>query len=220
MAVGENFITLSFLPWMHPRLPFFLFFSFLPCLPLFPPLATRGHECLHIPPPTCAFLYFHTAFLLPCIFPIFFCWILLGDNLIALTTLSEIARELEEQGKLDHWRVSVRLPGHMVFPSIWKLEFFCPAVLIHVGVLSIPTPKLGIKVYFGDSFNIFLSGWNYYFWRDEQGGVQNEQISASLGWVCWGHPGGVRREVTFPLLIYIQTSLLMLPSALQTWLVW
>lgn len=91
VAIGENFITLSF----HIS----LFFFFLECIliffsPLLVPAFTSfvpptGHECLHTPLPTLAFLYFHIAFLLSCIFPTFSCWILLGDNLILLTTLSD-----------------------------------------------------------------------------------------------------------------------------------
>lgn len=131
------------------------FTSFVPC-----PLTACVHECLHAPLPTLAFLslcflffsYCLFFFLVPYIFlPDYFIWYFDSIN---HTFSSEIA---EEWGKLGHWRVSILLRGHMVFHSIWTLEFFCFVVLIHVGVPGILAPKLGIKVYYSDSFNIFLS---------------------------------------------------------------
>lgn len=166
-------MSLVFLPWVYPHLPFFSSshscFYFITCS-----LTAYVHEGLHAPLLSFAFLFlcFSFLFILPFFltFPTFFWLIILCDTLILLTIFfrSQIVKDPEKWGKLYHWRISILLPGHVVFHSVWKLEFLCFVVLIHVGVPGIPAPNLGIKVYYSDSFNIFLYSWSYYFWRDEQ----------------------------------------------------
>lgn len=158
----------------------------------------------------CAFLCFRIAFFLSYLFPIFSAWFVLCDTLILLTILFilEIVKYPEEWGKLDHWRISVLLPGHMVFHSILKLEFFSPVVLIHVGVPGISAPNLVIKVYYSDSFNISLFSWSYYFEEMNKQGEQNKQISVSLGWACWGHPRGFHRGRQIPTVnLYLNLAI-------------
>lgn len=144
-----------------------IFTSFVPY-----PLMACVQECLHAPLPSFAFLSLCFSLFSYCLFSFlsvsyiflsdYFMWYLDSIN---HTFISEIVKYSEEWGILDHWRISVLLPVRMVFHSIWKLEFFCLVVLIHVGVPGIPAPSLGIKVYYSDSFNIFLSSWSYYLRR-------------------------------------------------------
>lgn len=219
MAIDENFISFHYIHHLFFSLEFILLFFFLLLISIFISfvpysLTAHVHECLHAPLPSFAFLSlcfcFCIAFFLSYLFPIFSAWFILCDTLILLTILFilEIVKYPEEWGKLDHWRISVLLPGHMVFHSILKLEFFSPVVLIHVGVPGIPAPNLGIKVYYSDSFNISLSSWSYYFEEMNKQGEQNKQISVSLGWACWGHPRGFHRGRQIPTVnLYVNLAI-------------
>lgn len=57
-------------------------------------------------------------------------------------------------GSLESFNTSLRTYG---FSLNLNVRVFCFVVLIHVGVPGILAPKLGIKVYYRNSFNIFLS---------------------------------------------------------------
>lgn len=145
-----GFSRLSFYPPFFPLLPLFL---------LAPIPWQCGYVNVHIIPftPLLLFLFILPFFLPICslhFLPNYFKWYL---DYINQTFRSEIAKDPQKWGKLDHWRIVVLLSGHMFFHSISVVGLFCPMVLIHVGALGIPAPKLRIKVYYSDSFNVFLS---------------------------------------------------------------
>lgn len=173
----------------------------------------HAHECSHSPLPTFALpslcFSFNIAFLPPCLLPTFFCLIKWYSILLTITFRSEIAKDLGEWDKSDHWRFSVLLLGHMVFHSIWKLEF-CPVVLYTWEYQAFQPLNWGLRfirvtlsTYFCPVRVISLEEMN-------KQGEQNKQISTSLVWACWTHPGGFHRKDKFPLLIYIWTLLLEL----------
>lgn len=186
----------------------FLFFSLLPLLPLtvFIPWQYMHLNAHTIPSPPLLCFSLCFAFFLHCLtssLPV--PYIFLPDYVILYsmnhTFRSEIAKDLEEWGKLDHWRVSVLLPGHMVFHSVWKFECFCPVVLSMWEYQAFQTLNWGLRfitvtlsTYFCPVRVIILEEMN-------KQGEQNKQISASLGWACWDHPWGLHREDKFPLLI-------------------
>lgn len=174
VAVDQSFIILS----LHTSLVFLLCtYSHLPFSSVLPTVGFPSFGCSLSPDSVCtriltqypshlcfSFFSYCLSSSVSYVFLLdYFKWYLDSVN---HTFRSEIAKDPEEWGKLDYWRISVLLLGHMVFCSVWKLTFFCPVVLIHVGVPGIPAPKLGIKVYYSEFEHIsvwleilFLKQW-------------------------------------------------------------
>lgn len=82
------------------------------------------------------------------------------------TFKSEIAKDLEEWDSLDHWRISVLLPGHMVFHSIWKFEFFCTVVVSMWEYQAFQPLNWGLR-FITLTLSTYFCPVSYYSWRDE-----------------------------------------------------
>lgn len=148
---------LAFLLWAHPHL-FFLTVA-VTCTGCSLSLTVHALECSHSPFPTSVVLFFHFTF--PFFLPVcslhFSAW--LCDTLLKYEPYFQIRNSqgsggMGQIGSLENFSPTSRTYG---FPLCLKVQVLLPCGPIRVGVPGIPAPKLGIKVYYSDTFNIFLS---------------------------------------------------------------
>lgn len=81
-------------------------------------------------------------------------------------------------GQIVSLGISVLFPGHTVFYSLWRLQFFCPVLLIHVGVPGILAPKLGIKAYYAEFQHISVQSELLFWkrWTSREGRMNRSQL--------------------------------------------
>lgn len=132
-----------------------------------------SHCCLYFlwlfsaPDSTCTPLLTQSLPPLLCFSLLFFFFTLPFFLPVCSLHFSEIAKDLEEWGKLDHWRISVLLPGHMVFHSIWKFEFFYPMVVSMWEYRAFQPLNWGLR-FITVTLSTYFCPVSYYSWRDEQ----------------------------------------------------